>query len=124
MLLFKIKHAALLKNEKFIRENKKAGSKTILDSQPFLFGLAKYYWDIFQLLNSKRKITSNGIPQAIEITEINSYCLMFEVSSVEEKEDLLFYISSLDAKFLEEEGKKRKKLAAAEANKHKGAKGK
>lgn len=59
-----------------------------------------YYYNAFQAMSSSRTAGMSGA-MPIPLTEIVAYCNLFYIAQLEEREQLLRYVSSMDRVYLE-----------------------
>lgn len=59
-----------------------------------------YYYSAYQSLAKSRRAGMNG-PLAIPVSEILSYCELFYIAKLNERERLFRYVNSLDSAYLD-----------------------
>jgi hypothetical protein len=72
----------------------------ILKRLPQLTFCQRYYYKIFGELNSYRQRHSEGL-NPISLTDIESYIRLYKISSLDEIENILYFIRVLDTEYLE-----------------------
>ena len=78
----------------------------ILDEEPFLEQEASYYWNIFTYLSNSRDI---GMQMGyIHLSEMQAYCVLFNVDDPEEILALVEIISQVDGHYVEQQREKQK----------------
>ena len=76
------------------------------------------YWTAFQTLSRRRLINESG-PQPIQVSELVAYADLMHITDLDDREDLLRLVGSMDQVFLEDSYKKRSATQKKEALKAK-----
>lgn len=88
------------KQLKFLQEMKDDGlDPQALRDRPVLDKVQAYYMDAFQVITDSRRYTY-GQPIPIPLSEILSYCQLFYIDSLLEREQLVRVVQALDNTYL------------------------
>lgn len=71
-----------------------------LDNKPELFPDSLQIWEAWQYLHLRRQSTGFGV-SAIPLTEIQAWCDLCGLSSIEDKLEMMELITAMDASWLE-----------------------
>ena len=84
-----------------MKELKKGGTVIpILDRMPEILPQARFYWQAFQTLSSKRDVLG-GKASPIRMTEILAYVEFMRLDNYQARNDLLQIITALDNAYME-----------------------
>lgn len=90
-----------VKNLAWLREIQKEGASVkALDNMPTLYPEARFYWEAYVTLSSKRLRTSAG-HMAIQVSELVAYTDYMRITDETLRDDLFYMVNVLDAVFLE-----------------------
>jgi hypothetical protein len=71
-----------------------------LKDRPVLDQRQYHYYTAYQTLSRSRNVSMAG-PLSIPMSEILSYCLMFQIDNLTERERILRFVNRLDSTYLE-----------------------
>ena len=68
----------------------------------------QYYYDAYRAVSRSRSMSMAG-PLPIPVSEILSYCILFKIDNLTERERIFRFVTRLDEAYLEHVESKRKK---------------
>lgn len=93
---------------------------------PEMFPGLHHVWEGFQTLNNVRQYSYGGMPQPLQLTEVEAYVRLFPVHNVRKFVELIYVLDReyivIMAKKTKEQNEKRRKTSSGPSNKKGGVK--